>query len=234
MATLPLRLRFRRPPAAGAPLPARPAVPVRAAGLDADAVAVGHGSTRRTHRRPARPHFPGTAPCRHHRRGRNLLPQSRNRPRRDARGDRAGRRRHRRGARRFHHHPADGQEPVSLARAQLRAQGAGNPAGALDQPGPAQAACSRNLSQYRRMGPERRVRRRGGGALGVRQIGARSHRAGGRGTRRGPAEPGTPQRPHADHHRAPACRPVRAPRRRCIRRSTPASAPTSVTEAVPL
>ena len=55
-------------------------------------------------------------------------------------------------------------------------KGAGNPAGALAQSGPAKAAGPGNLSQYRRMGPERRIRRRGRRALGLRQIGPRSRR----------------------------------------------------------
>ena len=67
-----------------------------------------------------------------------------------------GRRRSGGHARRLDHHPAGGQEPVPLAGPQLRAQGAGIPAGAVDRPDPVQAADPGDLSQHRRMGPERR------------------------------------------------------------------------------
>ena len=46
-------------------------------------------------------------------------------------------------------------------RPQLAAQGARIPAGAMDRPGAVEAAHSGNLPQYRRMGPDRRIRRRG-------------------------------------------------------------------------
>ena len=77
-----------------------------------------------------------------------------------------------RGARRLDHHPADRQEPVPVAGPQLRAQGAGVAAGAVDRPGAAEAADHGNLPQHRRMGPERRVRRRGRRAPCVQQVGA--------------------------------------------------------------
>ena len=72
---------------------------------------------------------------------------------------------------RLDHHPADRQEPVPVAGPQLRPQGPGVSAGALDRSGAAQAAHHGNLSQYRRMGPERRVRRRGGRAPRLQQVG---------------------------------------------------------------
>ena len=102
-----------------------------------------------------------------------LLPQSRHRPRRHARSLGTGRRRYRRSARRLDHHPADRQEPVFVAGPQLRPQSAGNTAGAVDQPGAAEAPRARNLSQHRRVGPEWRIRRRGRRPLGLRQAGTR-------------------------------------------------------------
>ena len=56
------------------------------------------------------------------------------------------------------------------------------------------------------VGSQRRVRRRGCGALGVRQAGARSDGARGGGTCRHPAQSGSPQRPGAEHAGAPARR----------------------------
>ena len=50
-----------------------------------------------------------------------------------------------------------------------RAQGAGIPAGAVDRSGAVEAAHPGNLSQHRRMGPERRIRGRGGRPPRLRQ-----------------------------------------------------------------
>ena len=71
------------------------------------------------------------------------------------------------------HHPADRQEPVPMAGPQLCPQSPGIPARALAQLGAAKTAGAGDLSQYRRMGPERRIRRRSRRPLGIRQIGTR-------------------------------------------------------------
>ncbi len=72
-----------------------------------------------------------------------------------------------------------------------RPQGARNPAGAVAQSGPAEAADPGNLPQHRRIGPERRVRRRGRRPLGLRQIRPRSQCPRGRRTGLDPAQSGT-------------------------------------------
>ena len=115
-------------------------------------------------------------------RGRPVLRPSRHRLGRASGGDR-GRRRHHRGAGRLDHHPADRQEPVPLAGPQLRPQGPGVPAGALDRSGAAQAADHGNLSQHRRMGPERRIRRRGRRPPRLQQAGLAIVRGRGRAAR---------------------------------------------------
>ena len=156
---------------------------------------------------------PSAAGHGHRVRGRPLLQPSRRRLAGDPRPARRCRR-HQRGARRLDHHPADRQEPVPVAGAQLRAQGAGGSARALDRPRPAQAARARNLSQHRRMGPERPVRRRGRQPLRLQQVGARAQRARGGAARRGPAESAAAQRQAAGTGGAPA-------RRASTRRAAP-------------
>ena len=58
------------------------------------------------------------------------------------------------------------------------------------------------------VGSERRIRRRGGVPLGVRQVGTRPQPAGSGGTCGHPAESGAPQRQDAERPGAPACRPL--------------------------
>ncbi len=77
---------------------------------------------------------------------------------------------------------------------------------AVDDPGVAEAANPGNLSQYRRMGPDRRIRRRGRRTLCIRQIGARSKSVSGSGTCRDLAESGAAQRPGAKRARSQARR----------------------------
>ena len=124
--------------AGAAALSDRAALSLRRSGLDRDAVALGDRPARRAHRGAARPDRAGAAARGDLGRGRQLLHPSRDRLARAARGVLRSRR-HLRDARRLDHHPAGRQEPVPLAGAQLRAQGAGDAAGGLDRSGPAQA-----------------------------------------------------------------------------------------------
>ena len=78
----------------------------------------------------------------------------------------------------FDHHPANGQKPVPLARAQRRSQGVGNAAGYLADIGTAEATDHGNLSQYRPNGV-----RMGSSAL-------RQARAGRSASRRATSTPG--------------------------------------------
>ena len=93
-------------------------------------------------------------------RGRPVLHPSRHRLDRTS-GRARRRRRCHRGEGRLDHHPADRQEPVPVAGPQLHPQGPGVPAGAVDRSRAAEAADHGDLPQYRRMGPERRIRHRG-------------------------------------------------------------------------
>ena len=154
-----------------AALPDRAVLPLRRPGLDPDAVALGDRRPRRAHLDADRPHRAGAAARRDRGGGRPFLPPPRHRFRGAARGDQGNRRgrRPRRGARRLDHHPAGGQEPVSLAGPQLRAQGARVPARPVARPGAAEAAPDGDLPQHRRLGAERRVRHRGRGAPRLQQ-----------------------------------------------------------------
>jgi hypothetical protein len=87
-----------------------------------------------------------------------------------------------------------GEEPVPVAGAQLCAQGARSAARLLDRFRARQAPHAGDLSQHRRMGAERRVRRGGGRAPRVRPLRARAHVAAGGAARRDPAQSDPPQR----------------------------------------
>ena len=69
-----------------APYVIAPFYRVDRSGLDADALALGDRPAGAAHRRAAQPHRTGAAARRDRRRGRQLLPQSRHRPRRHPRG----------------------------------------------------------------------------------------------------------------------------------------------------
>ena len=140
------------------------------------------------HRRRLRRHPQGADPRRGGRRGRRLLPARRPRlPRHGARVHR-GRASRPAGAGGLDHHPAGGEDAAAVARADAAPQGAG------DHPRPpahaeaVEGGRARALPQPDLLRP-RPLRLRGGGALLLRQVGARRDPGRGGAARRASPEP---------------------------------------------
>ena len=163
----------------------------------------GRGSSRS---RAAQPHRAGTAACRHRRRGRQLLPQSRHRSRRHAGGLGAVRRKPANPA-------APRPSPSRRPRTCSCGRAAASSAKALEIP----LALWLNLVLPKRRileiylniaewGPNGEFGAEAGRALGLRQIGSRTRPPRGGGIGRDPAQSDAAQRPHARLYRAQAGR----------------------------
>src|ERR1700730_2477328 len=126
---------------AAAPLPPGAPLPLAQSNIHADGLALDPWRAGGAKLRADRAHGAGVADHRDRRRGWSLRPSSRNRLAGVA-GPLGGCRRRERSKGRVHHHPADGEESVSLARPKLCAQSSGIAPRIMDRCRLAEMACA--------------------------------------------------------------------------------------------